>query len=94
MIVGTCTITLRLPGNASLKGKRAVLKSLTARLRQEFNISIAEIDSQDRWQEAVLGIACVSSSMAYVDGLLQRVVQWIEANRPDVEVLDYQIAWC
>jgi uncharacterized protein YlxP (DUF503 family) len=94
MIVGTCTITLRLPGNASLKGKRAVLKSLTARLRQEFNISIAEIDSQDRWQEAVLGIACVSSNMAYVDGLLQRVVQWIEANRPDVEVLDYQIAWC
>jgi len=93
MIVGICTITLRLPGNGSLKGKRGVLKSLTARLRQKFNVSVAEVGSNDDWQQAVLGVACVSSDAAYAHGLLERAVQWIEASRPDVQLLDYQIEW-
>ena len=93
MVVGICTVTLRLPGNGSLKGKRGVLKSLMARLRQEFNVSVAEVDSHDDWQRAVLGIACVSTDVAYAHGLLERAVQWIESNRPDVQLLDYQIEW-
>jgi uncharacterized protein len=94
MVVGVCTITLRLAGNDSLKGKRSVLKSTLAHLRQEFNVSAAEVDAQDEWQRAVLGVACVSSDQAYAHGLLERVVQWIESNRPDVQLLDYQIEWC
>ena len=93
MVVGVCTITLRLPGNDSLKGKRSVLKSTLARLRQEFNVSAAEVDAQDEWQRAVLGIACVSGDQTYAHGLLERAVQWIESNRPDVQLLDYQIEW-
>jgi hypothetical protein len=89
MHIGICTIELRLPGNGSLKGKRGVIKSIVTRVSREFNVSIAEVDAQDVWQRAVLGVSCVSSSGAYAHGQLERVVQWIEENRPDVELLEY-----
>lgn len=91
MHIGLCTIELRLPGNGSLKGKRRVIKSILTRVRREFNVSIAEVDAQNAWQRAVLGVCCVSSSAGYAHGLLERVVQWIENNRPDVELLEYRI---
>jgi uncharacterized protein YlxP (DUF503 family) len=90
MHIGICTIELRLPGNGSLKGKRRVVKSIVTRIGREFNVSIAEVDAQNAWQRAVLGVACVSSSADYAHGQLERVVQWIETHRPDVELLDYQ----
>jgi uncharacterized protein YlxP (DUF503 family) len=91
MVVGTCTIYLDLPGIGSLKGKRSVLKSLLARVRHEFNVSIAEVGANDRWQTAEIGVAAVSNDPAYVHGLLTRVVQWIEEQRLDVTVEDYEI---
>ncbi|MGQ9627020.1 MAG: DUF503 domain-containing protein [Anaerolineae bacterium] len=91
MVIGACTIELHLPGNGSLKGKRRVLKSLISRIHKEFNVSVAEVDSQDKWQTAILGVVCVSNGQGYVQGLLTRVVHWIENNRPDVEVMDYRI---
>jgi len=91
MVIGTCTIELHIPGNGSLKGKRRVIKSIIARIHNEFNVSIAEVDNQDLWQSATLGVACVSNGSNYVHGLLTKVVEWIEHNRPDVEVIDYQI---
>ena len=91
MHVGVCTIDLRLPGNGSLKGKRRVVKSIVTRVTREFNVSVAEVEDQDLWQRAVLGVACVSSSASYAHGQLERVVQWIEEQRLDVELLDYQI---
>ena len=91
MHVGVCTIDLRLPGNGSLKGKRRVIKSIVTRITREFNVSVAEVEDQDLWQRAVLGVACVSSSASYAHGQLERVVHWIEAQRFDVELLDYQI---
>lgn len=91
MHVGVCTIDLRLPGNSSLKGKRRVIKSIVTRLSREFNVSVAEVDDQNVWQRAVLGVACVSSSASYAHGQLERVVQWIEEQRLDLELLDYEI---
>ena len=91
MHIGLCTIDLRLPGNGSLKGKRSIIKSIVTRVSREFNVSVAEVDAQNLWQRAVLGVACVSSSADYAHGQLERVVQWIETHRPDVELLDYQI---
>lgn len=91
MHVGVCTIELRLPGNDSLKGKRRIIKSIIARVGQQFNVSIAEVESQDTWQRAVLGVSGVSSSAEYVHGQMERVVEWIETNRPDVEILEYYI---
>lgn len=91
MHIGICTIELRLPGNGSLKGKRRIIKSIVTRVGREFNVSIAEVDAQNLWQRAVLGVACVSASASYAHGQLERVVQWIEMNRPDLELLEYQI---
>jgi uncharacterized protein YlxP (DUF503 family) len=91
MHIGVCTIDLRLPGNGSLKGKRRVIKSIITRVSREFNASIAEVDAQNLWQRAVLCVTCVSTSAGYAHGQLERIVQWIETNRPDVELLDYQI---
>ena len=91
MHIGLCTIELRLPGNGSLKGKRSTLKSITTRVSRTYNVSIAEVEAQDLWQRAVLGVACVSPSASYAHGQLERVVQWIEVNRPDVELLGYRI---
>lgn len=91
MIIGACTIKLHLPGNGSLKEKRSVLKSTMSRLRREFNISIAEVDLQDVWQTAVIGVVCVSNRRDYAHGLLAQVVEWIERHRLDVQLVDYEI---
>ena len=57
MVVGTLTITLQVPHSTSLKEKRQVVRSLTARLRQAFNAAVAEVGDQDLWQSAVIGVA-------------------------------------
>ena len=91
MMVGVCRVTLRLPENSSLKGKRQVVKSLVARIRNRYNVSIAEIDNQDSWQIASLGISCVSNSNGHANEVLTKVVGFIRANRLDAEVLDWDV---
>jgi len=91
MIIGACTIVLHLPVVFSLKEKRSIVKSVLARLRNEFNVSTAEVDAQDMHSRAVLGVACVSASAEYARGQLDAVVRWLEENRPDAPVLDYEI---
>jgi uncharacterized protein YlxP (DUF503 family) len=91
MIIGACVIELHLPGNGSLKGKRSVVKPILARLHQEFNVSAAEVGRQDAWQVAEIGLALIANDAGHVQTVLQRAVGWIEANRPDVQVVDYSI---
>jgi len=91
MVVGVCRLELRLPANGSLKGKRQVLKSIIARVRNEFNASVAEVGHQDSWQLATLGIAAVSTDADYAHGLLESVVRMIENGHWEIEVLDYEI---
>jgi len=91
MIIGACTITLHLPGIHSLKEKRSIVKSVLARLRNEFNVSAAEVDAQDSHGRAVIGVACVSGASDHARGQLEAVVRWIEEHRPDVPVIDYEI---
>ena len=91
MVIGACSLELYIPGNGSLKGKRQVIKSLMARLRKEFNVSVAEVGAQDVWQTAIIGIVCVSSDPDYAHGLLTRAVRWVEESRLDCDLVDYQI---
>ena len=91
MIVGICTLELSLPGNDSLKDKRSVLKPLLIQLRREFNVSAAEVGSQDAWRSAVVGVATVSNDAAYAHGLFEKLVEWIQHTHLDVEVVDWQI---
>ncbi len=91
MHVGVCHIRLRIPENGSLKDKRRVLKSIISRVSNKFNISIAEIDDNDFWQVATLGISCVSNNQRHANEILSKVVSSISDPRFDVEVLDYNI---
>ena len=91
MHVSMCQIELRLPENHSLKGKRQVIQSIVTRLRNRFNVSIAEVDNQGLWQIATLGTACVSSHRRHADEILSNVVKFIVQNYPDVELLSSEI---
>jgi uncharacterized protein YlxP (DUF503 family) len=92
MIIGACTIELRIPANRSLKEKRRVLKPLLARLRREFNVSVAEVGHNDHWQMAGIALVTVANNdPGYVQRFLEKVVAWIETYRPDVQVVDWRI---
>ena len=91
MNVGVLKISLRLPENMSLKGKRQVLKSITAQIKNRFNVSVAEVDDHDRWQLATIGISFVSNDNRYTNEVLSKVVDLIVGGRFEVEVLDYNI---
>ncbi len=93
MVVGVLRLTLFIPENHSLKGKRGVLNKIKARVTNTFNVSIAECEDQDLWQRAVLGVAQVGSDAAYVEGALRQVVRFIdelhvaELGEESIEVL-------
>ena len=91
MNVGVCRIRFRLPENLSLKGKRRVLKSITTRVGSKFNVSVAEVDDQDLWQLATLGICCVSNNSRQTNEVLSKVVNFVIQGRFEVEILDYEI---
>lgn len=91
MHLGLLTLHIHIPGCTSLKGKRSRLKPLIFRLQREFNISIAEIDYQDHWQESLIACACVSNHNGHTQGTLQKVVNWIESSWPDVDLVNDQI---
>ena len=91
MHVGVCRIRFRLPENLSLKGKRQVLKSVTSRVGNKFNVSVAEVDDHDFWQLATLGISCVSNNKRHTNEVLSKAVDFITESRFDVEILDYEI---
>mgnify|MGYP000907783458 FL=1 len=89
-VVGLCQMDLQFPSAASLKDKRRVLQSLVARLRNEYNVSVAEVGHQDAWQLSTVAVACASSSGAYARGLLEKVVQAVENDHREVVLLDYE----
>ena len=91
MNVGVCKVRLRLPENLSLKGKRQVLKSITTRVANRFNVSVAEVDDHDLWQLATLGICCVSNNKRHTNEVLSKVVDFIANSRFEIEMLDYEI---
>ena len=91
MKVGVSQITLHLPECHSLKEKRPVIKSVMARVRQQFEVAIAEVDEQDRWQLAKLGVSCVSNSSQHSDEILGRVRRYIEETRPDIIVTGAEV---
>jgi uncharacterized protein YlxP (DUF503 family) len=90
-MVGTLTIHLHLPTCASLKEKRGRLKPLIARLQREFNISVAEMDLQDAWQEAVIGCAMIGNGNAHLESALQNIAKWVEGHWTDGDVISIKV---
>ncbi|MEE9555223.1 MAG: DUF503 domain-containing protein [candidate division Zixibacteria bacterium] len=92
MVVGVLEIVIAIPGARSLKEKRKVVKSLKDRLRNNFNISVAEIANQDIWQTATLGVAVVSGDMAYANGVLSRIQDMVGGLR-DAVLTECRLEW-
>lgn len=90
MKVGCCSIRFFLHGNQSLKEKRRIVNSIRDRLKNKFNVSIAEIGDQDVWQSLHLGIVAVSSDRQYLEGLMSHLVDFIE-NMHLAEITDTQV---
>jgi hypothetical protein len=91
--VAVGTVELRLPEADSLKAKRHVLKGLKERLRQRFEVAVAEVDHQDVWQRATLAVACVSGDARHANEVVSKAVDFIEHHvdgyvvHVDVEIL-------
>ncbi len=90
MVVGVCRFELMIPENHSLKGKRKVIRSLIQRVRNKFNVSIAELESQDAWQKAVLGFSIVGNDQSFVNSCVDKVLDYIEYMHPG-EMADSEI---
>ncbi len=84
MVIGICQITLHLPECHSLKEKRQIVKSIVARVHNQFEVAIAEVEDNDRWQIATLGMSCVSNKSQHASEVLERVRSYIEETRPDL----------
>ncbi len=90
MFIGVCTIELHVPDSGSLKTKRQWLRSLKDRIRNKFNVSIAEVDDNDLWQKASLAVAAVSNDKAHLNQTMDHVLNLVRAV-PELSLLDYQI---
>ena len=91
MIVGVLYLVLSLPASESLKDKRQVVKSVLARVRNQFNVAAAEVDTLDYRQSATLGFSCVSNDGRHAEQMLAKVLAYIEGGRWEAEVTDYSV---
>ena len=91
MNVGVCRIDLEFPASHSLKDKRKVLRSIVERVQSRFNVAIAEVDRNDSWQVATLGVTCVSNDSRHANEMLSRVVQYVQGCREDAVMADYEV---
>jgi uncharacterized protein YlxP (DUF503 family) len=78
MVVGTLKIILHLHDNRSLKGKRKVVKSMVGKVKHKFNVSIAEVGSNDKWQRIELGVSAVGNDRRHIDSSLSNILDYME----------------
>lgn len=88
MVIGVCKIVLSIDEAFSLKDKRQIVRSIIERLKARFNASVAEVDMNDKWQLAVIGVSCVSNEAAHADSMLSNIVNFIE-NDGRAVLMDY-----
>ena len=89
MIVGAVKITIYAPWVHTLKEKRMVVKSLCAKIKNKFNVSVAEVEDQDLHQRIVLGIVCVVSEVGVANSMVDNVLNFIERNT-EGEIIDIE----
>ena len=90
MVIGACRLQLILPDNHSLKGKRSVVRSICAQVRQRFNVAVAEVEDQDLWQVAGLGFAVISADARHADQMVAEIVDFIE-RRAEAQLGSYEV---
>lgn len=88
--IGILYVELFMNGPQSLKEKRMILKSIKDKVRQQFNVSVAELGNQDKWQAATLGFCMIGNDNRYIDGVLNNILSFLRSNSL-AEVVDHQI---
>jgi len=88
VVVGTCELDFHLPDNRSLKGKRQVSRSITQRIRNRFNVSVAEVADLDRWEALSIGVACATNDRRHANEMLSKIVHFVE-DQTDGAVLEH-----
>ena len=88
--IGVGRLTLHLPDEHSLKGKRQVARSLTSRIHNQFNVAVAEAADNELWQRLTLIVCCVSNDAGNANEIISRVVSFVTETRRDLELLDYE----
>ncbi len=92
MFIGIGRFELFIPASGSLKDKRQVLRSMTMSVSKRFNVSIAEVEFQDKWQRAAIGVSCVSGTIGQCRKILQEVEKAIGRAAIDgAEIIDRQL---
>ena len=91
MHIGAARLFLYLPEARSLKDRRQVARSVSARIRNKFNVSAAEDAEEETWQRLTLLVCAASSDASHANAMLSQVVSFVEETRPDLELLDYQV---
>ena len=89
MVIGILSLVLFIGNSNSLKSKRMVLLSLKTRLRNKFNISISEVDYEDKWQKSVLAVVGVSNNRRYMDSQFSKIINFVE-NFNQVDIVNYE----
>jgi uncharacterized protein YlxP (DUF503 family) len=79
MVVGTLKIEFRLFDNRSLKGKRKVVRSMVDKVKSRFNVAIAEVGSNDKWQKIELGISTVGNDRRHIDSSLNHTLEFLDS---------------
>lgn len=90
MNLGILTLEVYLSSSGSLKEKRMVLKSLKDKLRRNFNVSIAELDEQDKWQRAILGIVLIGNERVFLDQQLSSILDYIDKFK-SLEIINHEV---
>ena len=90
-VIGLYTFEIHLSDAGSLKEKRSRLKSMISRIHNTFNVSAAEIGSQDVWQSAVIAIAVVTNSSQHAHQVISSITQWLEKHYPDLIIVSDEI---
>jgi len=92
MIIGVCTLDFFLPGCSSLKQKRMFLRSIKEKLRNKHNVAVAEVDYQDIWQRAQIGLTSVSSDQKVLDSTFQAVLRMAERSA-DAQLTNFEVEY-
>lgn len=91
-MIGICSLKVIMYEAQSLKAKRQILKSLIERIKSRFNVSIAEIGNQDKWQIGEIGFCCVTNSRKHADEMIHHVINFIEKDgRLDITECEVEI---
>ncbi|MFQ5631149.1 MAG: DUF503 domain-containing protein [bacterium] len=93
MLVGVCKLDIFVPESGSLKAKRVVLNSVKKRIRNKFNVSVAEVEHQDKWQRISLGISMVTNERTFIDSTMSEILKLIDYDGR-MEVLSHKVDIC